>query len=596
MNRIARDLLFLAIFVAIGIFTPFLLKQWFDKASVSYLVIATNALRIAILALSWDILARTGQLSLAHAAFYGAGGYTAAIIFKTLAWPMWFGIILGAVVAAAIAWALGTVTLRLYGIYFAIATLAFTEVLKVIVQKLPQNVAGGAAGLNIPALFQPKFVAGQMERWEVAFIRNQNYFWVYVAVLVVTILISIFLMNSRLRGAFTAVRTNEIVASVMGVNPAGAKVLAFVLSSFSVGLLGAVEAHRVSLVNPDGMFNVAITVTSLVTPIFGGLYSTIGPILGAFSLSGIEEFLKRTFSDGYMIGYGVVLVLTILLMPGGLISLQRYFIRKKVVPEQVAAPEVVNTTPPELGEEILHVSGLAKSFGGLQAVQNLSFSVREGEIFAIIGPNGAGKSTTLDLVSGILTPTAGTVQLLGEDITGQTTFYRCRLGFGRAFQVVQPFQEMTVRENVLVAAQFGTQDPHSGKSLSAAESHALADRALRLTGLTEIADRNVADLNLLQEKRLEIARALATNPRILLLDEVMAGLRPNEARQAVELIKGIRADGVTIVFIEHVMDVVRDLADRVLVMDHGAMLTEGSYAEVTADEQVITAYLGVEEA
>lgn len=595
MNRLSRNFIALGVFVVIAAVAPVALKSWFGQLSVSYLAISTNALKLAILALSWDILARTGQLSLAHAAFFGAGGYTAAIIFKMFAWPMWIGIVFGAVVASLLAWALGAVTLRLYGIYFAIATLSFTEVLKVIVQKLPQNVAGGAAGMNIPALFRPQFIAGEMQRWEVAFIRNQHYFWVYAGVLAVAIFISIILMNSRLRGAFTAVRTNEIVASVMGVNPARMKILAFVLSSFIVGLLGAVEAHRYGNVFPDGAFNVATTVTALVTPIFGGLYTTVGPILGAFSLSGIEEFLKRTFSDGYMIGYGVVLVLTILLMPGGLISLQRLFRRDKATPDTVAEPAVHNTKPPTIGDEILTVTGLTKNFGGLQAVRDVSFSVREGEIFAIIGPNGAGKSTTLDLVSGILTPTAGSVQLLGEDITGAPSFYRCHLGLGRAFQVVQPFQEMTVRENIFVAAEFGTQDAQTGQHIGAEQSNALAERAIRLSGLTAIADRPVADLNLLQEKRLEIARALATNPRILLLDEVMAGLRPNEARQAVELLKGIRADGVTIVFIEHVMDVVRDLADRVLVMDHGAEIAAGSYRDVTADERVIEAYLGREE-
>ena len=595
MNRLLRNFVFLGVFVVIAALAPILLKGWFGQVSVSYLAIATNALKLAILALSWDILARTGQLSLAHAAFFGAGGYTAAILFKAFAWPIWIGILLGGVVAALIAWGLGTVTLRLFGIYFAIATLAFTEVLKVVVQKLPQHIAGGAAGMNIPALFRPQFIAGEMQRWEVAFIRNQNYFWVYAGVLAVAILISIILMNSRLRGAFTAVRTNEIVASVMGVNPARMKIIAFALSSFIVGLLGAVEAHRYGNVFPDGAFNVATTVTALVTPIFGGLYTTVGPILGAFSLSGIEEFLKRTFSEGYMIGYGVVLVLTILLMPGGLISLQRLFTRRRKAPDTVAEPAVHNTEAPAIGGEVLRVTGLTKNFGGLQAVRELSFSVNEGEIFAIIGPNGAGKSTTLDLVSGILTPTAGSVQLLGEDITGAPSFYRCHLGFGRAFQVVQPFQEMTVRENILVAAEFGTQDAKTHRAISAAESAKLADRAIRLTGLDAIANRPVADLNLLQEKRLEIARALATNPRILLLDEVMAGLRPNEARQAVELIKGIRADGVTIVFIEHVMDVVRDLADRVLVMDHGAEIAAGSYHEVTANERVIEAYLGREE-
>jgi len=235
---------------------------------------------------------------------------------------------------------------------------------------------------------------------------------------------------------------------------------------------------------------------------------------------------------------------------------------------------------------VLEARDLAKNFGGLAAVTSLSFRVEAGEIFAIIGPNGAGKTTTLDLLSGMLAPTAGTVHLAGRDVTRLPPYARCHLGLGRAFQVVQPFPEMTVEENVLVGAQFGE------RSVSGAEARRRADEALERTGMDRLRDVPAEDLNLLQEKRLEIARALATNPEVLLLDEVMAGLRPAEAREAVTLVKQLNAEGVTVVFIEHVMPVVRDLAHRVLVMDYGRELAMGTYAEVTADERVVRAYLG----
>lgn len=235
---------------------------------------------------------------------------------------------------------------------------------------------------------------------------------------------------------------------------------------------------------------------------------------------------------------------------------------------------------------LLEARGLSKRFGGLAAVDDLSFSVEPGEIFAIIGPNGAGKTTTLNLLSGLLTPTSGSLVLDGREITALPDYERTHLGLGRAFQVVQPFPEMTVRENVLVGALFGT----PGLSRSAGEAR--TDDAMKRTGLTHLAEEPAEDLTLLQEKRLEIARAMATDPKVLLLDEVMAGLRPAEAREAVELVLAVRDAGVTIVFIEHVMPVVRDLADRVLVMDYGKRLAEGSYAEVTADARVIDAYLG----
>ena len=322
--RRAVPLIALAVFAVLLFFAPGLLKAAFGRASVSYLSLLTGALTLAILALSWDILGRTGQLSLAHAAFYGAGAYTTALLVKLTDLPLWIGLPLGGVVAAAIALALGAVTLRLRGIYFAIATLAFTEVLRAVVQQLPTRIAGGAAGINVAPLFRPTFVPGEMERWELAFNRNESYFLVYAGLLVLSILVSLFIQGSRLRPAFTAIRTNEEVAAVMGVRPARYKLLAFALSSLLVGLLGAVEAHRIGSVSPDQTFAIGTTVLALVTPIFGGLYTTLGPVLGAGVLAGLEETLKRTFDDGYLIGYGVVLVLSILFMPRGIVGLFRH--------------------------------------------------------------------------------------------------------------------------------------------------------------------------------------------------------------------------------------------------------------------------------
>ena len=239
-----------------------------------------------------------------------------------------------------------------------------------------------------------------------------------------------------------------------------------------------------------------------------------------------------------------------------------------------------------MSDMVLSARGLGKRFGGLEAVADLDFDVERGEIFAIIGPNGAGKTTTLNMVSGLLSVTTGSLRFGDVDITTLPTFERTRLGLGRAFQVVQPFPEMSVRENVMVGALFGR------AGVARAEAERRTDAAMERCGLTRWADTPAEELTLMQEKRLEIARALATAPDILLLDEVMAGLRPAEAKQAVELIRSVRDQGVTIVFIEHVMPVVRDLADRVMVMDYGRKIAQGTYQEVTSDAQVIEAYLG----
>ena len=330
--RWIRELLPVAVLALLLWFLPDLLRARAGQASVSYLSLVTNGLELAILALSWDILARTGQLSLAHAAFYGAGAYTTAILARQDVTALWVGLPLAAVVAALLAVGLGVVTLRLRGIYFAIATLAFTEVLRAAVRNLPTRIAGGSAGINVPPLFRPAFTPGEMERWEIAFLRNEGYFLLYAGLLVIAIGFSLWTRRSRLNQAFTAIRTNEEVAAVMGVRPARMKILAFAISSCVVGALGAIHAHRVTSLIPDSAFAVTTTVFALVTPIFGGLYTTLGPILGAGVLSGIEEGLRRTFDDGYLIGYGLVLVLSILFMPRGLVGVMRGLLRRRRTP------------------------------------------------------------------------------------------------------------------------------------------------------------------------------------------------------------------------------------------------------------------------
>ncbi|WP_051935408.1 ABC transporter ATP-binding protein [Deinococcus sp. YIM 77859] len=251
----------------------------------------------------------------------------------------------------------------------------------------------------------------------------------------------------------------------------------------------------------------------------------------------------------------------------------------------------VSVQPSGVGEKetVLRAEGLSRRFGGLLAVQKVTFTQYAGEILAVIGPNGAGKTTLLNLLSGVYRPTSGRLWLLGQDVTGESMEARCHRGLGRAFQIVRPFPEMTVHENVTVGALFGK----PGVRLSEARERAYD--LLERTGLAPHADKAAHELTLLQDKRLEVARALATQPRVLLLDEVMAGLRPAEAQEAVSLVRSVRESGVSILFIEHIMPVVRDLADRVVVMDQGQVIAEGTYREVTANPQVVAAYLGTEE-
>lgn len=235
---------------------------------------------------------------------------------------------------------------------------------------------------------------------------------------------------------------------------------------------------------------------------------------------------------------------------------------------------------------MLRLEGVSKTFGGLKAVQEVSLEVGQGEILAVIGPNGAGKSTLLNLISGLLQADGGRIEFLGSDLTRAAPEVRAWRGLGRAFQIVQPFPEMSVRENLMVGALYGK----PGTPLPRAR--AVVREVLELTGLGSKAEYPAGELSLLEDKRLELARALATQPKLLLLDEVMAGLRPAEAQEAVRLVQKIRASGVSVLFIEHLMPVVRALADRVVVMDYGQVIAEGSYPEVAQNPRVREAYLG----
>jgi branched-chain amino acid transport system ATP-binding protein len=236
---------------------------------------------------------------------------------------------------------------------------------------------------------------------------------------------------------------------------------------------------------------------------------------------------------------------------------------------------------------ILQIEGVSKNFGGLQALQDVTFDLPEGQILGLIGPNGAGKTTLFNCISGVYKPSAGRVVFRGEDITGDKAYHVAHRGMARTHQIVRPLEELTVLDNVMVGACFGQHDDTLG------EARAMADEVMAFVGIRDRADQLAGSLNVGQKKRLEMARSLAARPYLLLLDEVLAGLNPSEISQMVEIVKAIRSErNITIIMIEHVMHAVMNVSDRIVVLDYGRQLAEGTPAEVAENEKVIEAYLG----
>jgi branched-chain amino acid transport system ATP-binding protein len=236
--------------------------------------------------------------------------------------------------------------------------------------------------------------------------------------------------------------------------------------------------------------------------------------------------------------------------------------------------------------ELLEAKGLVKAFGGMIAVNKVDFHIKEGEILGLIGPNGAGKTTLFNLISGYLRTDAGLVNFGGKRISGLKPYHICRAGIARTFQASKNFPDMSVRENVLIGALFGK--PGASRERAEAET----DEILAFVGLAEYAAGAVSDIPLAGQKQLEVARALATKPSVLMLDELMAGLNPAEVGEAMELVKKIRASGVTVLMIEHVMKAIMNICDRVIALHHGSLIAEGAPREIASDEQVIEVYLG----
>jgi len=477
---------------------------------------------------------------------------------------------------------IGIPTFRLAGIYFALATLAYPLIFRILMDFL------GYQEVAIP-------MARERAALYMQFNEPRVYDFVALGVFACTLAMSHLIERSRLGYSLLALRENEQAAEAAGVDTFRAKMAAYMLSAAPAAVIGAVYAHAILyVVTPEAAFGVLVIVQTLVVCLVGGAGSKWGPVIGSAVMVPISETLDATIGDKLPgiqgVVYGAALVLVILFAPEGLywrvrnIVVARRTSRAPAAPAPLAPPAAAALAPRAIGGDLLLVHGVSKAFLGLQALSDVSFAVREHEILGIIGPNGAGKTTLFNVLNGFLVPDHGRVTFRGAPIGGLRPSAICRRGVGRTFQVVRAFPRLTVLENVMIGAF--VRDPER----RAAEARAHA--ALGVVGLAHRAGVAPTGLTTLDLRLMELARCLAGAPALVLLDEPLAGLSGDGVGVMIELIRRLRAGGTTVAIIEHTMQALLRLADRLVVLDQGKRLAEGAPAEVTRNPAVIEAYLG----
>jgi len=566
-------------FIGAAVLVALAAGMQFDGYVLNVLMQATT-FSIAVFGLS-VVLGLCGQINLAQAAFFGFGAYAVGI--GTTDWHLsyWLCLLIGCFAALLAGAFLGMSTLRLGGHYLAMVTISFQQIVTLVMINAIWLTRGpdGVSNIGRPELFRT----------------SQGYLAFCVAMLAIVGYLVWHLPDTKLGRAMRAVRDNELAAGVNGVDVFRTKVYAFAICAALGGLAGGLFAGGFAYVSPD-QFSFAESIVFLTMSLLGGVASPIGSAIGTGLLILIPEWLRflKSIPGLYLAIYGLFVILIIRFMPDGIWGfVAAAFERWRARIRTPAATKTLLLKPATVGGDIvLEVSGLSKHFGGLKAVDEVDIAVKRGGVHALIGPNGSGKTTTLNVLSGLYKATSGKILLDGTDITTMAPHLRTAAGLGRTFQNIRLFRSMTALENV----EIGAERPGNtmvGKGGAAALTER-AMEALTFVGLGSRANELITSFSYGHQRLIEIARALAANPTLLLLDEPAAGLNSTEKLELHELLKRIAAQGLTILIIDHDMTLVSEAAQHITVLNFGRRIADGESLAVLRHPDVVSAYLGTE--